>query len=241
MPCCVSHNTDTVAIPQLMQEQLTPKVSYTNQTVYQYLFHQFALVMWSSEPLSIDRPFVLQLCCSLTVVSCNVLPSVAAVSTSSKRARWCNSHFIHCTKIEVGDGVWGCIRARHWVSDVRGGSTSPVLHRVTRDHLTRSQCWSAPSDSELACFIQCHHRHISISRLRYICWIGRTVRNLLYPDRQIVATHVQILQYILRNRLLLCISAKHLLILWVRNLMHKYGCTYIANGYNLMTSGIQTV
>ena len=91
------------------------------------------------------------LCFTLTVVSCNLLPTPTAVSTPSKRAHWCNSHFIHCTKIEVGDGVWGW--AKHWVSGVRGGSPSPVLHRVTSDHLTRSQCWSAPSDSDLACCI----------------------------------------------------------------------------------------
>ena len=95
--------------------------------------------------------------CTLTVVSRHLLPTPTAVSTQSKRAHWCNSHFIHCTKIEVGDGVWGCTRGWHWVSGVRGGSPSPVLHRVTSDHLTRSQCWSAPSDSELACIIQCHH------------------------------------------------------------------------------------
>ena len=106
----------------------------------------------------------------LTVVSCHLLPTPTAVSTQSKRANWCNSHFIHCTKIEVGDGVWGCTRARHWASGVRGGSPSPVLHRVTSDHLTRSQCWSAPSDSDLASFIQCHHWHATISGSRYICW-----------------------------------------------------------------------
>ena len=107
--------------------------------------------------------------CPLTVVSCHLLPTPTAVSTLSKTASWCNSHFIHCTKIEVGDGVWGCTRARHWASGVRGGSPSPVLHRVTSDHLTRSQCWSAPSDSDLACFIQCHHWHTTISGWRYIC------------------------------------------------------------------------
>ena len=106
----------------------------------------------------------------LTVVSCHLLPTPTAVSTQSKRAHWCNSHFIHCTKIEVGDSVWGYTRVRHWASGVRGGSTSLVLHRVTSDQLTRSQCWSAPSDSDLACFIQCHHWHISRRRLRYICW-----------------------------------------------------------------------
>ena len=105
--------------------------------------------------------------CPLTAVSCNLLPPPTAVSTQSKITSWCNSHFIHCTKIEVGDGVWG-YKARHWVSGVRGGSPSPVLHRVTSDHLTRSQCWSAPSDSDLACFIQCHHWHTTISGWRYI-------------------------------------------------------------------------
>ena len=126
--------------------------------------------MWSSEPQSIHRQFVLhELCCSLTVVSCHLLPTPTAVSTQSKGAHWCNSHFIHCTKIEVGDGVWGCTRAQHWASAVRGGSPSPVLHRVTSDHLTRSQCWSAPSDSDLACCIQCHHWQTSSSGVRYIC------------------------------------------------------------------------
>ena len=105
----------------------------------------------------------------LTVVRCNLLPTSTAVSTQSKWTIWCNSHFIHCSKIEVGDGVWGCTRARHWASGVRRGSPSPVLHRVTSDHLTRSQCWSAPSDSDLACFIQCHHWHTTISGSRYIC------------------------------------------------------------------------
>ena len=109
-------------------------------------------------------------CITLTVVSCHLLPTPTAVSTQSKRAHWCNSHFIHCTKIEVGDGVWGCTRARHWASGVRGGSTSPVLHRVTSDHLTRSQYSFAPSDSDLTCFIQRHHWHTSRRRLRYICW-----------------------------------------------------------------------
>ena len=109
--------------------------------------------------------------CTLTpVVSCNLLPPPTAVSTQSKTASWCNSHFIHCTKIEVGDGVWGWARAIHWVSGVRGGSPFSVLYRVTSDHLTRSQCWSAPSNSDLACFIQCHHWHITISGWRYICW-----------------------------------------------------------------------
>ena len=107
--------------------------------------------------------------CTLTVVRCNLLPTPTAVSAQSKRASWCNSRFIHCTKIEVGDGVWGCTRARHWASGVRGGSPSPVLHRVTSDHLTSSQCWSAPSDSDFACFIQCHHWHTTISGWRCIC------------------------------------------------------------------------
>ena len=105
---------------------------------------------------------------TLTIVGSNLLPTPTAVSTQSKRAHWCNSHFIHYTKIEVGDGVWGCTRARHWVSGVRGGSPSPVLHRVTSDHLTRSQCWSAPSHSDLASFIQCHHWHTTISGWRYV-------------------------------------------------------------------------
>ena len=109
-------------------------------------------------------------CFTLTIVSCHLLPTPTAVSTQSKGAHWCNSHFIHCTKIEVGDGVWGCTRARHWVSGVRGGSPSPVLHRVTSDHLTRSQYPSAPSDSDLAWFIQCHHWHTSRRQLRCICW-----------------------------------------------------------------------
>ena len=107
---------------------------------------------------------------TLTAVSGNLLVPPTAVSTPSKRAHRCNSHFIHCTKIEVGDGVWGCTRARHWASGVRGGSPSSVLHRVTSDHLTRSQCWSDPSDSDLACFIQCHHRHTYVSGSRYIFW-----------------------------------------------------------------------
>ena len=42
---------------------------------------------------------------SLTVVSHHLLSTPTAVSTQSKRALCCNSHFIHCTKIEVGDGV----------------------------------------------------------------------------------------------------------------------------------------
>ena len=109
-------------------------------------------------------------CITLTVVSCHLLPTPTAVSTQSNMTHWCNSHFIHCTKIEVGDNIWGCTRARHWASCVRGGSPSPVLHRVTSDHLTRSQRWSAPSDSDLAWFIQCHHWHTSRRRLRYICW-----------------------------------------------------------------------
>ena len=108
--------------------------------------------------------------CTLTIVSCHLLPTPTAVCTQSKRAHWCNSHFIHCTKIEVGDSVWGCIRAIHWASGVRGDSLSPVLHRVTSDHLTRSQTSSAPSDSDLARFIQCHHWHTSRRRLKYICW-----------------------------------------------------------------------
>ena len=107
---------------------------------------------------------------TLTVVSCNLFPPPTAVSTPSKWANWCNSHFILCTKIEVGDGVWGCTRARHWTIGIRGGSPSPVLHRVTSDHLTRPQCWSAPSDSDLACFIQCHHWHTAISGWRCICY-----------------------------------------------------------------------
>ena len=111
------------------------------------------------------------ICCNTLPTCCNLLPTPTAISTTqSKRAHWCNSHFIHCTKIEVGDGVWGCTRARHWASGVRGSSTSPVLHRVTSDHLTRSQCWSAPSDSDLSCFIQCYHWHTIISGVRCICW-----------------------------------------------------------------------
>ena len=113
------------------------------------------------------KPFLIH--STLTVVSCHLLPSATAVSTQSKRAHRCNSHFIHCTKIEVDDGVQGCTRARHWASGVRGGSPSPVLHRVTSDHLTRSNCWSAPGDSDLARFIQCDHWHTTISGLRYIC------------------------------------------------------------------------
>ena len=110
------------------------------------------------------------MCFTLTFVNSNFLPTPTAVSTQSKRAHWCNSHFIHCTKIEVGDGVWGCTRARHWASGVRGGSPSPVLHRVTSDHLTKTQYSFAPSDSDLACFIQRHHWHTSRRRLRCICW-----------------------------------------------------------------------
>ncbi len=123
----------------------------------------------SNSPISNLIPYHIILHYTLTVVSCNLLPPPTAVSTRSKRAHWCNSHFIHCTTIEVGDGVWGCTRARHWASGVRGSSPSPVLHRVTSDHLTRSQCWAAPSDSDLACFIQCHHWYTSISGRRYIC------------------------------------------------------------------------
>ena len=80
-----------------------------------------------------------------------------------------------CTTIKVGDGVCGCIRARHWANDVRSGSPPSVLHIVTRGFLTRSQCRSAPSDSDLACFIQCHHWHTTISGLRYIC-LGSKVK-----------------------------------------------------------------
>ena len=109
-------------------------------------------------------------CFTLTIVSSNLLPTPTAVSTQSKRAQWCNSHFIHCTRSKVGDGVWGCIRARHWASGVRGGSPSPVLHRVTSDHLTRPQYSFAPSDSDLACFIHRYHWHSSRRRLRCICW-----------------------------------------------------------------------
>ena len=65
--------------------------------------------------------------CKLTVVSGNLLPTPS------------------------------CTRVRHRVSGVRGGASSPVLHRVTSDHLTRSKCRSAPSDSDLPCFIQWHH------------------------------------------------------------------------------------
>ena len=123
--------------------------------------------MWTSELL--DSQFVLhELCYLLTIVSHHLLPTPTAVSAQSKRAHWCNSHFIHCTKIEVGDSVWGCTRVRHWVSNVWGGSTSPVLHRVTSDHLTRSQCWPTPSDSNLACFIYCYQWHIVSSGLRGI-------------------------------------------------------------------------
>ena len=103
---------------------------------------------------------------TLTVVSCNLFLTTTAVSTQSMRAHWRNSHFIHCTKIEVGDGIRGCIRTRHWASGVGGPAPSPVLHRVTSDHLTSSKCWSAPSDSDLACFIQCQHWYTSISGMR---------------------------------------------------------------------------
>ena len=104
-------------------------------------------------------------------VSCNLLPTPTAVPTQSKRAHWCNSHFIHCTTIEVYD-VRGCTRASHWASGVGGSASSPVLHRVISDHMTRSQHSSTPSVFNLACFIQCNHWHMpqSFSKLAHWIW-----------------------------------------------------------------------
>ena len=131
-------NSDTLAIPQLMQETWHKNQVYKSNCIPITVI-AFALFMWSSERLSIDNQFILhEHCCSLTVVSCDLLPTIAAVCTQSKRALWCNSHFIHCTKTEVGDSVWGCTRDRHWASGVRVGFTSPVLDRVAGDHLTNS-------------------------------------------------------------------------------------------------------
>ena len=155
--------------------------------------------------------------CTLTIVSHHLRPTPTAVSTQSKSAHWCNSHFIHCTKVEVGDGVWCCIRARHWASGVRGGSPSPVLHRVTSDHLTRSQYSSAPNDSDFSRFIQCHHWHTSRRRLRYSCRKWWSLNNEFCTGYNVVChTILTLLQY--------HISCKKS---WHLSQLYKLNCTPI--------------
>ena len=129
---------------------------------------------------------------TLTVVSFDLLPTPTAVSTHSKRTHWCNSHFIHCTKIEVGDGVWGCTRARHRLSRVGGSASYPVLHRVTSDHLTRSKSWSLPCDCNLACFIQCQHWHAIIRWIRIVCSVEHDkINTLKHMKSSHTHTHTQ--------------------------------------------------
>ena len=103
---------------------------------------------------------------TLTVVSCHLLPTPTYSSIHSVQEGPQMQLALHTPYQDWG--WWWCTRARHWASGVRGVSLSPVLHRVTIDHLTRPQYSFAPSDSDLTCSIQSHHWHTGNSGWWYI-------------------------------------------------------------------------